>query len=174
MEKAKLYILVQLRKRKDNKYEVTFLYSKEEKNFKRAMGCSPEVQKLALQYAYKELLKELADEPYHWREEYMQEECEFYYFDCKTCENRLATKENITAENWGQRAMILDSFVVDNDDDYVIWHVVNNAQVTLTNYGLADNGKLFMKPGHGAKKEIKCTEEMEDIDEVIDIFEGRI
>jgi len=70
--------------------------------------------------------------------------------------------------------MILDSFVVDADDDYVIWHVVSNAQATLTNYGSIANGKLFMKPGRGAKKEIKYTEEMEAIDEVLDIFEGNI
>lgn len=154
MKKKKLYVLAKLLKKSLDEYEVTFLFSDKEKNFKRVAECTPEIQELAHLYSLDTVTE--GTNGY------------FCYFDCKTKETIVAPEE-LTSE-WLERKLVMDSFVCAMYDDWTAWHVINHIVCEITNYGYEDNGKVFIKCGRNAKVEIEFTEKMEKIDEVLDEY----
>ena len=169
MEKQKLYVLAKIRKlpafKEYGEYEVVFLYSDKEKNFKRIADCTPEIQKLAVSNC-PDLMCQYSD--YRWN-------ASIYCLDCTSNEVVRVCEETMDFERFlkvkGNLAM--DYVYTDVEDEYSAWHLISNFVSEITHYGSEkDNGKVFVKCGKNAKIEVTFSEEFEEIDEILDEYFG--
>lgn len=168
MEHKKLYVLAKVRKlptfKEYGEYEVAFLYSDKEKNFKRIADCTPEVQKLVASNSVS--LTDIHGE--------FDLEVAVYCFNCNTKENIRVCEETLPVEEYlkVKESLLWDCIYTDIDDDYSAWHLISNLVSKITAYGSKDNGKVFLKCGNKAKVEVTFSVEFEAIDEILDEYFG--
>lgn len=169
METKKLYVLAKIRKlptfKEYGEYEVAFLYSDKEKNFKRIADCTPEIQRLVA-YNSVSLMNKYSE---------FRLDAAVYCFNCDTKESIRVSEETLPFEEYikVEKSLLLDCIYTDVDDDYSAWHLISNLVSEITNYGSKkDNGKVFVKCGNKAKVEVTFSVEFEAIDEMLDEYFG--
>lgn len=169
METQKIYVLAKIRKlptfKEYGEYEVVFLYSDKEKNFKRIADCTPEIQKLAISNC-PDLLNQYSD--YRWN-------AKIYCLDCGSKEMVQVCEESLDFERFLEVKgnLALDSAYTDIEDEYSAWHLISNLVSEITRYGSEkDKGKVFVKCGNKAKIEVTFSVEFDEIDEILDEYFG--
>lgn len=164
MNNKKLYVLAKVRKMPDfeeeGEYEVIFLYSDTEKNFKRVAECSPEIQAMAVRYCPDVTHESLHGAP--------------YCFNCNTQK----TSQTMSFEEYvkERKNLALDHFVSDVQDDYSTVYIINHMVAYITEFGNPDIrdevGKVFLKCGRNAKVEMQFSFERENIMDTLEDYLG--